>query len=72
MTPRNAYFGGSELGIIDEKEKVIHLVDSRACAGRLLRGIEEYVRQSRHADVDVRVYGVRSWGRVVSWTLCRI
>ena len=27
-----------------------------------LRGIDEYVRQSRHVDVDVRVYGVGKLG----------
>ena len=30
--------------------------------GGCSRGIDEYVRQSRHADVDVRVYGVEKLG----------
>ena len=31
--------------------------------GGCSRGIDEYVRQSRHVDVDVRVYGVEKLGK---------
>ena len=45
-----------------EKRNMYILLIIALVLGGCSRGIDEYVRQSRHVDVDVRVYGVEKLG----------
>ena len=45
-----------------EKRKLYIWLILALLLGGCSRGIDEYVRQSRHVDVDVRVYGVGKLG----------
>ena len=46
-----------------EKRKLYIWLILALLLGGCSRGIDEYVRQSRHVDVDVRVYGVEKLGK---------